>query len=415
MGVKGSLAAITGLVLATPVIFVPLGPAQAGPRRVVVVDAAADQAVGERAAALLRERLSELSALDPIPSGDLARALEQPLPDHPRNDIRLDEAQLAVSRARELLARFSYDQALAELSRAEGVVLESAPERRSRLILSQINFLAGRALLDRGDRERAMVAFREVRRLDPAQKELDPALYLDEVVSAFAAAGTPLPATSEVELSTTYDRATVYVDGEPLPAGTRTTTLEPGLHYFTASYPDHRPVGRRLVLEPDTKTELKLRLIPEDSEERARSLRRRLLAAASPDYLNAARAAVTLAGVDAAAIVRSDDGRALAAVFDARSDTLGEWRPVQPDPGDELFAPLLPHPVIEPPQPPIQFPEHPLPPPEPPWYRKRWGKVAIIGGSGVALTVIGLLARSLASGGGENVTNGALCPFGPCP
>ena len=410
MGVKVSTAVITGWVLPVCVVFLAAADARAAPRRVVIVNCAAGPA-GASAAADLRRELLTAAELAPMPGGNFSRAFEQVLPDKTRTDVRLREAQVAVSRAREALARFAYDDAIAELGRAESLVLELPPSRRVQLVLAQINFIAGRTYIDRGNREHAVIAFRAVRTLDPDQKELDPAVYVNEIVRAFAEAGRPVAGTAEVELTTTYDGAAVYVDGMGVDVSGGSLAVAPGIHYFTAIFPEHRPIGQRAMLTAGSRVSVKLRVVPEDLDERARAMRRKLLTGVR-GFADSARTAVSLAGVDAAIMLRSSEGRILAAVFDARRDALGEWLPLGADAAGnaELLAALLPR--VAPVRPPIEIP--PPPPPQPRWYEKSWGKVAIIGGGGLAVTAIGLIARSLSSSEEDKFTPVLCFGFEPC-
>jgi hypothetical protein len=101
--------------------------------------------------------------------------------------------------------------------------------------------------------------------------------------------------------------------------------------------------------------------------------------------------------------------RIVAAVYDRRTDELSEWTQVGKARMDELLKRLKPSPR--------KPPDIVFPPPKPkptPWYEKRWGQVVILGGSGVALTVLGLIANSL-SGGTDTPTSQVECIGFSCP
>jgi len=415
MGVNVRLAVRLGALLPfVTVLASSLAPANAAPRRVVVVNAAADQEAGSSAAAEIRGALTSDEKLAPVPSGDLTRALEAPVPTRTAADARFEQAVLMFERAREALASFAYAEALGQIDQAAQTLLTTEPKPRVVTLLAQLEFAAARIYISQGSRARAVAAFRVVRNLEPKRASLDPALYLDEVVSAYAAAGTAPPATARVSFSTTYDTATIFLDGRKLAAGTRSAQLAPGVHYVVATLAEHRPAGKRIVLAADQSLTVKMRQVPEDADERARAMRQQLIAGKRDEaaFLDAARRAVALARVDAAILLREAAGmrRIVAVVYDRQSDAIGKWTPVETKGLEELLKTLRPQPRKPPPD--IVFPP---PPPKPtPWYEKRWGKAVILGGSGVGLTVLGLIARSLSGTSETPTTEASWCGWGPC-
>ncbi len=416
MGVNVRLAVRMGALLlfvAAMAAFAP--PANAAKRRVVVVNAAADQQAGSAAASELRKALTASEKLTPVPTGELARALETPLSETNAADARFEQATKIFESAREALARFAYDDALSQLEQAEQTLLRTAPEPRVVALLARVNFEAARTYISQGNRERAVAAFRAVRNLEPQRTALDPALYLDEVVSAYDEAGKPLEASAEIVFSTTYDTATLFVDGRPLEAGARSAKVTPGIHYVSATLADYRPNGRRVVLAQGENLAVKLRQVPEDVDERARALRHALLSGPRNEsaFLDAGRSAVALARVDAAILLREAAGmrQVVAAVYDARTDEIGKWLPVDSAGMSAILEPLLPRARDTRP------PDIVFPPPKPkptPWYEKRWGQAVILGSSGVALTLLGLIATSMNDDNGTPRVDGNLCSFERC-
>lgn len=395
MGVKRPVVAGPSAisVLVAGAFWLSTGSVDAAPRRVAVVNGAADQDAGAALAAQVREALEEAEELAPIPAGDLSRALEHRLPESSVVADQVAEADEALARAGAAFTRFDYDAALAELAVAEQELLEAPPAPTVLVRLADVNFQAGLIHIAGDDTARALRAFRAVRRLDPARTELDPARYPPSVVELYAQSGDPVPASGRIRVSAPYDGTAIHLDGAEAGATPIELPAAPGIHYVHASYPDHRIWGQRVeMLGPQA--EVKVRLERLTVDERGRELRRRTLD--GEPWAGAAAAAAALTGVDAVVLIRGTEDELETALYDAGSGRLSDWRAADVDPG-LLVAPLVPAPRVA-----IEGPEQPpiVGPGERPWYQKTWGRAAI---GGTALVVVSGIVWAL-SGGDERVT-----------
>jgi hypothetical protein len=370
--------------------------ATATPRRVAVLNAAADQPTGAALAERLREALAAAAALEPLPGGELARALEQPL-DDPGASAALAAARDAVALAAAAYVDFQYDEGLAQVARAERALLSLAPTPEVTALLAEANFQAALNYLGRGQEARALEALRACRRLDPSRVELDRARYLPEVVTAFDAAAIALDPSGRLDVTAAYDGAAVQVNGADAGATPLRLALPPGVHYVWGTFPEHRVAGHRLEIAVGQDVAVRLRLEPLAADERARELRRELSAAAGDappaGIAAAARTVALLTGVDAVIVVGTVDGALALAIYDGRTDRLTDWREVADVPPPRLVAPLLPQRTPE--LPPEQPPGPPVGPPDDRtrWHERGWVQASISGT--VALAVVGILVFAL--------------------
>lgn len=405
MGVTGPLAArITGF-LALIALLCQVAPSFAAPRRVAIVNGAADQKAGAKGAAELRRLVGQLEPLTPLPSGNLSRALEDSLPDKTEIERGLDAATEALERAERHLASFNLGLALSELSRVEGQLAAMAYDRRVLATLATINVRRGLVYMSMPDRAAALEAFRLTRLLDPARRSLDAAAFDPVVSKAFADAGAERPVDARLEITTAYDGASVYVDG--VLAERQPVEVAAGWHVVTATFPEHRSAGAMVEVKSGQTRAMRLDLWPQSSIERATALRRQLADTRDDAaYRAAAQAVAALTASDAVLIVRgATPGELDVAVFDQRDNTVSKWMALQGARPKVLLADILPSVEIVPVGPgPIEFP--PPPPPPAPWYKQpRWQ--AVMGGS-AAVTVAGILLFALSGDDGPSTTGGSL-------
>lgn len=390
--------------------------AQVAPRRVAVVNAAADQDAGARLAESLRRALTFHAHLAPVPAGDLARALEAPLVPPHANPAALEEARATLEQARAAMARFAYDEALQALRRAEQRLLGLIPSEPVHALLARVVFERGRILLQRRD-PGALQELALARRLDPSWDELDPSVYLPEVVQAFANAGDAGGAGADgaaampqatVEVTALFDGAAVYIDGRRAGRTPVRAHLVPGVHYVAGTFADHHVAGERVVLGQESR-QVKLRFGRVTVDDRARNWRIGLVQAAPLTGIprlrvtEIARSAAELSAADAVLLITDDRAGTLhIAIHDQEASTPSAWRPVVATSIDGLLASLaaarrdrgLVSGVA------------PAPRPEPGslWSRP-WVKAAV--GTGIAASVLAIALRTLAAPGDQEV--GAIC------
>lgn len=407
MGVSGPPASILALFAAAMVLG-STAVVHAAPRRVAIVNGANDDNAGVAGAAEIRRVLTRIGELTPIPDGNLARALEGPLPLRTRERRVIDQAVGELDRAQALYEAFSLDEALAALLRAEAELAMIPPSDDARLRLAEVEVRKGLIYMLKPDRAAATEAFRLARTLDPARASLDQSVFDPEVVKTYASANAPRPADATIEVAASYDGATLWIDG--VRATGSTLRVARGLHVVVATFPEHRSTGAVVSIDGGQTRSIKLELWPQSSDERAQRVRM-ALRSTSADYRSAAQAVATLTGVDAVVVVRGSEPADLqVAVFDQRNGGITEFAPLRAADPRKLFASILPRVRITV----VPDPEFPPPPPPPdPWYKQPRWQLAI--GGGTVATVIGIVALSIAASGGQDMVpvDGGGVTFGP--
>lgn len=341
----GGLATLAGGLVATPV-------ARAAPRRVAILNADADTAAGALAARSLRRQMVGTTELSPLPAGDLARALEGPLPAQTRTRRALTAAQRDLATARDALAHFEEARSLRSLGQAEKSLLATVPEPDVVELLAEVSFQAGLVHLRQQNRGLAVDAFRLAQRLAPDHPSLDPARYPPEVLAAYHDAARPAGAPATLTVSSTFDGVPVYIDGARAGTTPLHTTVPPGPHYLVVAAPDYVPRGQRVdAIERDT-IDLMLELDRLPAALRALDLRRRLVAPTAPGtgdgrrLRDAGRKAAALAGVDLVLVVANRAGSvgAQVAVYERAADRLSLFRPTGAG-APRLFGLMVPAPL----------------------------------------------------------------------
>jgi len=384
-------------------------PAAAAPRRVAVLNAAQDGAAGAAAARDLRDRMAGEPQLSPLPSGDLSRALEGELPAGSPADRAISEARTHQETAAAAMARFDHPQSRRALSRAEVALLSQPPAPAITALLAEVSFETGLVHLREQNRGLALDSFRLVHRLQPDSPPLDPARFPPDVVKAFDAARKPPAGTAHLQVSSTFDRVDLYLDGERVGATPLAKDIPAGPHVLVASAPGYVARGSHIDAAPDDRIAIELDLPRLSRAERALAERMTVLDRHGPDRRALRRAAYNvsvIAGVDAVLVVTGGDSASLtAAVYQRAGDRLSFARPVDRTIG-ELLGLVVP-----------------APPParsdlllglgsgEPPaWYQRPWGILSI--GGAVVLTVVGVVALTSLSQPSPLDRNAVFDPFG---
>jgi hypothetical protein len=387
---------LSGLVVFGVFAGDPTTPiAAAAPRRVALLNVADDQDAGQAATRALRSALLADVMFGPLPAGDLARALEDPIArtaEDPEAEV-LAAADHSLASAAEARAAFEDDRALAELRAAEQSLLAVRPTGAVVARLAEVNFQIGILAMGREESDRAIDGFRVVHRLDPGRGALDPARYMPPVLAAYQAAALPQKKSAKILVRTPYDRAEVLVDGQLVGTTPHEADLEAGVHYVWTEFPAYAPAGARIVAVADQTETVQLPLRPLPAAERIRQVRRELLGPAArrppatDDIVAAAASVADIAGVPVVIVIVGVDPAALdAVVYSSQSGDVTTRAAWQADAAGAIVAALpgrlLPSGSGGGPPPP--------PPPPPPWYRTRWGIAAISGG--VVLTLVGVAA-----------------------
>lgn len=328
--------------------------AAAAPRDVAIVNAATDQKKGAELAVALRAELTRQKELAPIQAGDVARALEDALKPIVSFDPVLAQARLSIQRARDAQAVADYDAALAEIAAGETVLMGLHHAVPVIALLSELNFESALIHIRRGDPASAVMAFRAVRRLDPNRGPLDPRDYQPDVITAFDEA-KPLALTATITVSSPFDGYEVWVNGTRVGVTTLTVDLPAGIHYVTVTTPEYKVVGQRMELAPGSNEKVDLRFTRESADTRTRSRRRTLVdldtmsTVAQTDFVEGARFAADVAGVDAVILISDDADELMTAVYSGKLDQLSGWRSVQGIVLEKLIAPFIPVAVPDPP------------------------------------------------------------------
>ncbi len=402
VGEGRSAASLLASLVATALAL----PAAAAPRRIAVLNAAQDGAAGARASRELRERMTGEPELSPLEPGDLSRALEGELPAGSPAERAAAEAQPHLEAAAAAMARFDHPQARRALARAEAALLALAPEPSLVELLARVSFETGLVHLREQNRGLALDAFRLVHRLIPEGPALDPARYPPEVVKAFDAARKAPSGGARLEVSSTFDRVALYLDGARIGATPLALEITAGPHYLVASAPGFAARGSRIDAAPGDRVALDLDLARLSVAERGLAARQRAGAAPGRRELRlAVRSVAIIADVDAVLVIGDGGGGLTASVYQRAGDRLSVARPVDPEVG-KLLGLVLPAPVPGPAD--LLFGGRPQAPAA--WYQKPWGVLSI--GGAVVVAVVGVVALTSLSEPAPLDRNAIFNPFG---
>jgi hypothetical protein len=387
---------------------------------VVIINAAHDQAAGASAAKRLRRALTRSGELEPLASGDLARALEDALDRETAAERAVSEAQKLVAEAEELFdVQFKTKPARQVLTRAEELLLTVAPSPAVVTELARINFLIGLIHLREQNRGLAVSAFQVSRTLDPSRGELDAGSYKPDIVAAYKEAGARArqAASASATISATFDVA-IYVDGQHAGTSPVTVSLAPGTHYAVAASREYEVAAIKIeAAQGDPVTE-KVELRPIALDEQARNLRaERLTGTTGPnpgELLLLARDAVAMTGgaADAAIVIAENPagGTLSASIYQASVGALSFFRPIDAD-IDEMFGLLIPTPPPAMSSRPDLFATGPAE--RRPWWQTRAGAVGLVTGGIVVTSLISVVVLSLANQDAQQTTRaGTLEGFG---
>lgn len=261
-----------------------LHEAVAQAKKVAVINLAADQVSGFRAATKIRIELEKSSGFSPLQNGELQRNLEAPLPAEDRNASLLTRAAEALAAGRRELGQAAPNhlRALAAVRDGEARALETPPTDARNVVLADLAFLAGRIHLLAENRGLARSAFELVLRLRSDFSSPDPGQFDPEVVGAFKSARASVAAepTAALDISATYDGVDVYLDGAPVgKTRAKKIPVQAGTHIVTVYSPDYQVANQKIEVAPGDELPLSLSLVPQKVHDVAMQLRRQAIAA----------------------------------------------------------------------------------------------------------------------------------------
>ena len=386
------LRTLGGLVLAPLVLTglaIPERTADAAPRQVVIINAAADQQAGFSAASRVRRILSTDPDLDPLPSGDLARGFEAEITGETAEQVALRAAKVLYAEAENLFdVQFENKRARTTLDRAERILLSVAPTEDITARLADVNFLYGLIHLFEQNRGLALDSFLRCRLLDPNRGELNPGAFKPDIVTAFKEAGARVKnkKSANVSISATFD-VPIYIDGIDYGMSPVNVDLLPGQHYIVAAAPEYKTASISIDAAANETISQKLELREIARDEQARNLRARAIAGGTIEngaLASLAKAATSLANVDAAILITDGAEGPMATVYDGVPDRLSYSRAADDEVGKMLGLLVpVPQPVL--PDRPDLFDNSTVTPT--PWIRTTPGLITVLGG-GAALTTI---------------------------
>lgn len=314
----------------------------AAQRSVAVVNAAADDQLGSAAAARIRAQLAADPDLAPIETGNLARALEGPLPAADPAIEAIAAARRALTDAQDAMGQFETQRGIDVLIRAQEQLISIAPTDEVVSALADVQFQLGLLHLRDQNRGLAVDSFRLLHRLSPDRAALDAARFLPVVVEAFEEARKPLPTDATLNATAAFDGVTIYLDGKSIGKTPLTRPIAVGPHIITAAVAGHQPKGERLRVASNQSVERAIELERLPSSEQAYELRHGFgRKGGAGDAAQLARRVAGLATVDAVLIVAQQDGELRVAAYDGRDDRVSVFRPIDSEVSD-LFGLLVP-------------------------------------------------------------------------
>jgi hypothetical protein len=204
-----------------------------------VVDLRSDRDSAE-IARVLEKALGDRPELRGIADSRVEASLTRPLDDEDSNAVA--EARERLEQAREHLASFQLELAIVRAQEGRKRLIEVFPTAATTNLLADLTFTEGQAYFANQKKAPARDAFTLVHQLTPG-RELDPNLYLPELVAAFTAAATPPTGSGTLEITAP---GTLYVDGHQRGQGKQTLTVPPGKHIVVTVGADLLPSGKEV-------------------------------------------------------------------------------------------------------------------------------------------------------------------------
>ncbi len=394
------------------------GVCDAAPRRATIINLARDQQAGALLAARVRRMVNAHRNLALMPSGDLSAALEAALVEQGPNLSQVSRAQTHIGSARDALARFAHAESLEALMRAEAAALASGPGAHSLGLLGEIALLRGIANLRSGRSDAAFAAFALAHRLKPARGALDPRVYPPEEVDAYHSAKAAAtqrrnqhPAT-EVEFTSLFDGAQVFINGKARGRTPLTVKLAPGDYYIWSHFAGRHVTSERLLIADSDNRErqvIRLHFGQVTLDDEARQWREQLIEDTAPltlapdiELVRIARRAASMTAAEVVVFIADDERGQLRVgaqlLRDNASPTVDVWRVVSDGEIDKMLAGVQGREwdsgLVAPG---LTKATGPRDEDRSVW-RERWFQVAV--GSGVTASVISIVLLSMRDGDG---------------
>lgn len=379
------LRAFTVAALAAVVLLGSWSSARAAPKTIAIVNLSEHEGAGQASLAV-RELLDRNKDLRPTTPGNLARALEDALPEGGADGPTLTQASKALADSEAAFLGFKSREARTELERARRLLFTLAPSEQTSRLLADVSFHMALIHLREQNRGLAMGELQLLHRLVERDK-IDPVRYPPDVVRAFQLARKEARGdrSATLSISATYD-GPVFIDGKAAGVAPLTVAVSAGAHVIAIATPQYQAAATLVDIDPGAKQAHQFDLEPRSPVARALELRFEAKAEGlrDEDLRHAAGRVSRLVGSDAVLVIVNDKSSAdgvAATLYIQHLDRLSYRHRV-----DEQLKHMLGL-VIDVPRPTLL--DGVRDPGPLPWYKKTWG-VAAIGGTAVA--IIGLFS-----------------------
>ncbi len=380
--------AITVLALAVTALISTLNDAQSAPKTIAIVNLSENPAATQ-AAEQTRAILDRSQGLRPTTPGDLARALEDALPEGGPEAQALAEASAGLADSMSAFIEFKSRKARSDLERARRTLFGLSPSEKTIGLMADVSFHMALIHLREENLGLAMGELQLLHRL-VERKTIDPVRYPPDVVRAFnqARKSATGKASTSVSISATYDGAPVFVDGRPAGASPITLSLSPGAHVIAIAAPQYQATAILIDIDPGATQSHRIDLEPRKQVAQAMELRfeARRGGLRDEDLRRAAARVSRLVGSDSVLLIvdekSGDDTDVVATLYIQHLDRLTYRHKVDSELKNMLGLVMdVARPTL------VDGVSKPGPVP---WYRKPWAIAAI--GGGTALTIVGLLS-----------------------
>lgn len=397
------LRAITVAALAAAALFSTGTWAYGAPKTIAIVNLST-QASAADSASQVRELLDRSDGLRPTTPGDLARALEDALPEGGPDAQALTEVSGDLAASLTAFTEFKNREARARLQQARATLFALPPSTETSKFLADVSFNMALIHMREENNGLAMGELQLLHRL-VERDSIDPVIYPPDVVRAFKQArkDAARKSNASISISATYDGAPVYLDGTLAGSSPITLSVSAGAHVVAVATPQYQATAILVDIDPGAIQSHRIDLEPRNQIVRARELRfeARSNGLRDEDLRVAAARVARLVGSDSVLILVDEAGEAsdkavLATLYIQHLDRLTYRHQVNKKLSNMLGL------VMDVARPTLIDGVRELGPV--PWYKKPWGIAAI--GGGTALTIVGLISL----GTGDDVSpprNGA--------
>jgi hypothetical protein len=389
------LRAITVSALVAAILVSLPAPAQAAPKTIAIVNLSTQASAADEAAAV-RQLLDRNEALRPTTPGDLARSLEDALPEGGPDAETIAEAREDIAKGIAAFTAFKSREARSHLERARAELFALPPSADANQLLADVSFNMALIHMRAENNGLAIGELQLLHRLVD-RKAIDPVRYPPDVVRAFNQARTSASGktTSSVSISATDDGVPVFLDGVAAGFTPVTLPVSPGAHVVAIAAPQYQANAILIDIDPGAAQAHRIDLRPRDQVVRARELRfeAKQKGLHDDDLREAASRVARLVGSDAVLVLVDGPGvgnaapaaaAVLATLYIQHLDKLSYRQPINKN-LQYMFGL-----VTDVARPTIIDGIRDLGPV--PLYKKPW--VVAVTGGGIALIVVGIISAS---------------------